>query len=145
MIKIGKVGKNRINANKEIKKQCDEKNIHSCEVKLNSNCWGSYEIHPAHKHKSIWYRSCPELLYNFFQWVMACPYCHDQMEPNRKLTLEIFKRLRPKTKNMPKITNKSKSIQKKGKKVNWMLPHKCIHCKTMLTGLYCRNCGNLST
>jgi len=144
MIKIGKVGKNAINANKEIKRICDEKGIHSCEIKLDSNCWGSSELHPAHKHKRIWYRSCPELLSDYNQWVLACPYCHEQIEPNKKLTLETFKRLRPKTKYMQKSTYKSKSVKKKGNKADWMKPHKCCHCGNILSGLLCPKCGKLS-
>ena len=142
-MKIGKVGKNAIEANKEIKKICDEKGIHSCEIKLNSNCWGSNELHPAHKHKRIWYRSCPELLSDYSQWILSCHYCHEQLEPNRKLTLETFKRLRPKTK-MPKSTYKPKSTQKKGSKADWMRLHRCKSCKTMLSGLLCTKCGKLS-
>ena len=143
-MKIGKVGKNAINANKIIKKICDEKGIHSCEIKLNSNCWGSNELHPAHKHKRIWYRSCPEMLSDYSQWILSCPYCHEHIEPNRKLTLETFKRLRPKTKNMPKSTYKPKATQKKGNKADWMRIHKCKHCKVILSGLLCTKCGNIS-
>ena len=142
-MKIGKVGRNAINANKEIKRICDEKGIHSCEIKLNGNCWGSSEIHPAHKHKRIWYRSCPELLSDFNQWILACPYCHEKLEYDKKLTLETFKRLRSKTKNMPKPI-KQKATKRKGNKVNWMLPHKC-HCGNILSGLLCPKCGKLST
>ncbi len=142
-MKIGKVGKNAIEANKEIKKICDEKGIHSCEIKLNSNCWGSNELHPAHKNKRIWYRSCPELLSDYSQWILSCPYCHEQIEPNRKLTLETFKRLRPKTK-MPKSTYKPKATKNKGNKADWMRLHKCKSCKTMLSGLLCTKCGKLS-
>lgn len=142
-MKIGKVGKNAINANKEIKRICDEKLIHSCEIKLNSNCWGSNELHPAHKHKRIWYRSCPEMLSDYSQWILSCPYCHEQIEHNRKITLETFKRLRPKTK-MPKSTYKSKVTKKKGNKPDWARLHRCKHCKTMLSGLLCTKCGNLS-
>jgi len=39
-MKIGKVGKNAIQANKDIKKICNEKGIHKCEVGL-SGCWVS--------------------------------------------------------------------------------------------------------
>ena len=139
-MKIGKVGKNAINANKIIKKICDEKGIHSCEIKLNSNCWGSNELHPAHKNKRIWYRSCPELLSDYSQWILSCPYCHEKLEPNRKLTLETFKRLRPK---MPKSTYKPKATQKKGNKVNWMLPHKC-KCGKITSLLICEKCKKIS-
>lgn len=138
-MKIGKVGKNAINANKVIKKICDEKGIHKCEIGL-SGCWISNELHPAHKHKRIWYRSCPELLSDFNQWILACPVCHEKLEYEKELTLETFKRLRPKTK-MPKSTYKSKN---KSNKPDWSRLHKCKSCKTMLSGLLCTKCGNIS-
>jgi hypothetical protein len=65
------------------------------------------------------------------------------LEYDRKLTLETFKRLRPKTK-MPKSTCKSKTTKKKGNKADWMRLHRCKHCKTMLSGLLCTKCGNIS-
>ena len=141
-MKIGKVGKNAIQANKDIKKICDEKGIHKCEVGL-SGCWVSNELHPAHKHKRIWYRSCPELLSDFSQWILSCPVCHQKLEYDKKLTLETFKRLRPKTK-MPKSTYKPKATQKKGNKADWMMLHRCKSCKTMLSGLLCTKCGDIS-
>lgn len=138
-------------ANEKLKQQFFEAGIDECEVKIPGKCWRNNALSFAHKHKRIWYRACPELLSSMSEVILACTPCHQVLEVNEKLTLQVFKRLRPKTTTMPKPSRyeeKKPTFGKKPKdrtkKADWMRPHKCIHCHRVLTGLLC-SCGELST
>jgi len=79
---------------KKVVKMFEEKGITSCEVRLpGCKCFGEP---PAHKHKRRWYLNKGDLINSFEEIVVACPFCHNIMEEDPKLTKEIFNRLRGK-------------------------------------------------
>lgn len=91
--RIGTIGRANIEARKMIAVICEEKNLNSCEIKLEGCLRGMY-LAPAHKHKRAWYKGNVELLSDYKEWICACQNCHNKMEFNKELTEEIFKRLR---------------------------------------------------
>jgi len=93
MKKIGKVGKANIEARKRIAEISEEFGLSYCEVRL-QGCLGTFGLAPAHRHKRIWYKGDVDKLSDYGEWVCACAECHDKMETNKKLTDEVFKRLR---------------------------------------------------
>ena len=74
--------------------KCEELGLERCEVLL-LGCTGTFGIAPAHKHKRIWYKGSVEKLADYNEWVVDCWNCHDRMEVNKQMTLDIFERLRP--------------------------------------------------
>ena len=92
--KVGKVGKANQQARKRIAEVAEEHGLNYCEIKL-PGCTGSWPLAPAHREKRAWYKGDIELLSDYNEWVSACVVCHDQIEHNKKLTEEIFERLRP--------------------------------------------------
>jgi hypothetical protein len=72
-----------------------DNDIHSCELRL-LGCTGALYLTPAHRHKRLWYKKRPELLWDFNQVIMACVNCHQKIESNQELTEEAFNKLRPK-------------------------------------------------
>lgn len=44
----------------------------------------------AHRHKRVWYRSCPELLSDFNQVLLLCIPCHEEIEYSTEKTESIF-------------------------------------------------------
>jgi hypothetical protein len=80
-------------ANKKLKELYENTDIRSCELQLNE-CQGPYMLTYAHRHKRIWYYPKPELLWDFKQSVLACMNCHQIIEKDRKLTAELFMKLR---------------------------------------------------
>lgn len=93
-MKVGKIEKINIEANKKLKKLYSEKGIYRCELRL-PGC-DNFFLQFAHRHKRIEYRSRPELLSDFNQTVLACNYCHSKIEKDKKLTEDVFLRLRGK-------------------------------------------------
>lgn len=77
--KIGKIGKiNRI-ARQKIAEIAEREGLDRCALKLAPDCWG--EAHgPAHRHPRVWYRSCPEKLWDKKQWIEACNVCHQVLD-----------------------------------------------------------------
>lgn len=87
-----------LKANQELKRIYREKGINRCEVNL-PNCMIFFGLSFAHRHKRIWYKlrkDGKELLASFNETVLACARCHFKMESDKKLTEEIFLRLRAK-------------------------------------------------
>lgn len=83
-------------ANEKLRELYSEKKISSCEVKLDK-CMGRFGAGWHHRHKRVFYYDKPkELLYSFNQTIVACAYCHSQIEYDRKLNEEVFLRLRGK-------------------------------------------------
>lgn len=89
-------------ANKELDRIYAQKFIDYCEAQVSPNCLKrevvSYgeklKLTYAHRHKRIWYRSRPHLLYSFNQTIKACLHCHDVLEYDRTLSAAVFARLR---------------------------------------------------
>lgn len=81
-------------ANREIKKQLDETKMYCW------NCHGETRVDTvwltiAHRHKRRYYYDKPdELLWHSSQWIIVCITCHRLMEEDKKLTEEIFLKLR---------------------------------------------------
>jgi hypothetical protein len=93
--KIGKVGRANQFARKKIAQYCEANNMTNCELGLVDSCY--VEAHaPAHRHPRVWYRSCPEKLYDPIQWVPACTNCHNYLDNvlSADESEEIFLRLR---------------------------------------------------
>lgn len=94
-------------ANEKLDKIYKELGLYDiCEVRIHKNCLKvvktsntgiELKMTYAHKEKRIWYkqRGNGHLLGSFEHTVRACIQCHMEMEKNKELTLEIFKRLRP--------------------------------------------------
>ena len=96
MKKIGKIGKINIEARKKIADMCESENLNYCELNISIACFKTAYLAPAHRHKRIWYRKCPEKLHDRKQWLIACINCHDKIEVDKKLTEEVFLKLRGK-------------------------------------------------
>ena len=92
--KIGKIGKLNQKANRKLKQLWIEKDIRYCEYPTSHLCTQGMGLQNAHKHKRVWYRNKPGLLFDYGQVVRVCQRAHDLMETNRRHTLVIFKRLR---------------------------------------------------
>jgi hypothetical protein len=90
--RIGKIGKRNIDANKIIKQRFQEEGIEHCELKL-EGCM-DWPLQIVHRHKRVYYRDKPELLYAREETALGCQSCHDKIEDDRELTEEIFKRIR---------------------------------------------------
>jgi len=93
MKKIGRIGKINLKANRILKQKYTERGTTSCEIRL-PGCMPNFALSFAHKHKRVWYYSRPELLSSIKETLIACPNCHDKIEDNKKLTEEVFKKLR---------------------------------------------------
>ena len=91
---IGKIGRININANRKLKELYNDLGITYCEIGL-PGC-DNFFLQFAHRHKRIYYRSRPELLSEHNQTVLACCHCHSVIEKDKKLTEEVFMRLRGK-------------------------------------------------
>jgi len=69
-----------------------------CELNF-KGCMGTFGVAPAHKYPREWYRSKPELLSDYHQWIIGCQYCHQILDDRSKTTEEekdeIFNQLRP--------------------------------------------------
>lgn len=73
----------------KLKKEYLKKGITSCELKL-KGCWGDNALGFAHRYK----RRDPRCEHTFAGTILACNPCHHQIEYNRDLTEEVFKKLR---------------------------------------------------
>ena len=89
MKRIGKIGKINTEANKKLKEIFTEKKIYNCEL-----CHSPFFCSFHHRHKRLFYRSCPELLSDFNQVVLLCAKCHDEAERDKEHTKDIFMKLR---------------------------------------------------
>ena len=77
--KVGKIGEiNRI-ARQKIAEYSELMQLTQCELKLTHQCMGEAQA-PAHRHERVWYRSCPEKLWDPKQWVGACHNCHQVLD-----------------------------------------------------------------
>lgn len=149
---MGVVGDRNADAVKRLKEQYLEAGIEECEIGIPGKCWRNNALGFVHKHKRIWYRACPELLYAMSETLLGCTPCHQALEFNEKLTLQFFKRLRPKQPTMSSKTTKSeafksRSAQSRGdrvKKADWIRPHKCKGCGKIVTGTWHAECGNVT-
>lgn len=93
--KIGKIGKINQVARQHIADISEMLGLTRCALQLIPECQG--EAHaPAHRHPRVWYRSCPEKLWDFKQWIEACTNCHTYLD--QKLSAEeseaVFIRVR---------------------------------------------------
>ena len=81
-------------ANIEIAKQVDAKNIRACEIRL-PGCLNAWMLERVHRRKRRWYYDKPdELLWDYKQWVIGCHSCHAKIEVDKKLTEQVFLKLR---------------------------------------------------
>lgn len=90
--KIGKIGKRNIDANKRLREMFDSRDIRFCELGLDG-C-DNFILQFCHRHKRLWYRDKPELLYCFKQVVIGCQSCHEKIEKDKSLTEKMFLLLR---------------------------------------------------
>ena len=91
--KVGKVGKSNVDARKLIALHAEKHDLKLCEINL-PGCMRTWPLAPAHRHKRNWYKGDVELLADPKQWVVACQHCHDAIEFDKKLTEEVFIKLR---------------------------------------------------
>lgn len=94
MKKIGRIGKANIESRKRIAEIAEDRNIVTCEIQL-PGCRGTFGLAPCHKHPRNWYKGDVDKLADPNQWIGGCQYCHEQIDTNKKLKEETFKRLRP--------------------------------------------------
>ena len=136
-MKLGKISNINIIASKKAKQTLETHGITKCEVTGSTNF-----LTIAHRFKRIYYRNCPELLWDINHILLLRQDIHDGIEHDRDATEKLFIEKRG---IMPKssINTKQKSSQKKGNKADWMKPHKC-KCGNVLSGLLCPKCGNMS-
>lgn len=97
---VGKIGKINAKANTKIAQMWVDLGIEYCEVcpilhelgKLQKSCLQASSN--AHRHKRMWYRGDPELLWDYNQVVRACANAHAMMEADSRLTKQVFDMLR---------------------------------------------------
>lgn len=87
---MGPISKRNIDASKKIAKMFRDKDIRYCEV-----CGTNQFLTNSHRHKRIWYRNTPELLYDYNQVLRLCLSCHDKIEYNKDACEWLFIKLRP--------------------------------------------------
>lgn len=94
---IGKIGKRNIEANKILKWIYNDYGITNCELRF-KDCLFNNFLTFAHRHKRDWYKSKEniKLLSDFNQTILACQSCHRKIEDNKKLSEEMFEKLRNK-------------------------------------------------
>ena len=93
MKRVGRRTKINIAANKILKEKYLKLGIERCEIRL-SGCLPDFALGFAHRHKRVWYYSCPELLSEVKETLLSCPNCHAKIEVDKQLTEEVFQRLR---------------------------------------------------
>lgn len=86
---MGPISKRNIAASKKVNKMFRERDINFCEV-----CGTDQYLTISHRHKRLWYRSRPHLLYDFNQVLRLCLRCHDKIEYNRDASEWLFIKLR---------------------------------------------------
>jgi hypothetical protein len=95
--KLGKNGLTNIKSRRIIADIARERNLVRCEIGF-KGCLGNWLLAPAHRHERSFYKGSVELLSDVRQWVCACQFCHQiidaRTEASKKLTEEVFKRLR---------------------------------------------------
>jgi hypothetical protein len=79
----------------KLKKLYTDKEITTCELRL-PGCWIDSGLTFAHRHKRIWYKRQQERLADFDQTILACIYCHMEIEYDGELTKQLFVKLRGK-------------------------------------------------
>jgi len=90
MIKrIGKQTRINIEANQILKDLFIDKEIFTCEL-----CHSPFFMSYHHRHKRMFYRSCPELLSDFNQVILVCAKDHDELERDKEYSKEVFMKLR---------------------------------------------------
>ena len=77
----------------KLKKEYQEKGIATCEIKL-EGCMREFSLSFAHKHKRVWYYDKPGLLGDFNETILACAYCHAEIEKDNQITEDVFNNLR---------------------------------------------------
>jgi len=91
---VGKRGRANYAARQRIAEIAEEKNLTTCEIRL-PGCKGNFGLAPAHKNKRDYYNGDVEKLSDPNEWVAGCQWCHELIEKDKKLTAEVFDRLRP--------------------------------------------------
>ena len=66
-----------------------EKGITFCELQY-ENCTHNIYLASHHRHKRLWYRKRPHLLWTFEQTLCACTNCHQKIENDKELTAMEF-------------------------------------------------------
>lgn len=82
---MGKITKLNKKANRRLKKQFQEAGITYCE-----KCGSMFGLTFAHRHKRLWYRSCPEKLWDMNEVALLCLKCHQEIEYNKALSERVF-------------------------------------------------------
>lgn len=93
-MKLGKIGKANLKANKILKEKFEELGIRYCELRL-KNCTPTNFLSFAHRHKRIYYKGDAERLSDMDEVILACINCHTKIEGNKELTETLFNKLRP--------------------------------------------------
>lgn len=91
--RVGKITKINIAANKKLKLIYMDNGITTCEICL-PDCCINWALGFAHRKKRVEYLKNPDGLSDFNETLLACNSCHQKIEGNRKLTEEIFLKLR---------------------------------------------------
>lgn len=102
MKQVGKYGRINAKANNKIAQMWIDRDIRYCEVcpvlhKMNLLDWQCLQASSnAHRHGRVWYRSDPELLWDYNQVVRACIKSHQYIDENPKVREAVFLLLRGK-------------------------------------------------
>lgn len=93
-MKLGKIGKINIKANKFLSAMWLDMDVNYCEVKL-GNCIGArMGLMNCHRHERIWYKEnkCSRLvmLWDYKQVLRGCPACHENLDRDKTLRERIF-------------------------------------------------------
>jgi hypothetical protein len=81
----------------KLKKVFLDKGITTCEVCIEDVCFYDNYLGFAHRYKRKWYyeKDKRHLLGDFNHVILACNPCHFQLERDKYLTRDYFRKLRP--------------------------------------------------
>ena|ERR1035437_6134312 len=85
--------KANIECNKILKQRWIDRGLSYCEIRL-PGCLGNYLLQNVHRNKRWVYKGKVELLTEDKEVVLGCQNCHNQVEDNKELREQVFKRLR---------------------------------------------------
>jgi hypothetical protein len=128
MRRLGKKMRDWLNEKPKLIKIYLSEKITRCE-----NCGSKFALAFHHRPK----RSSQKAKHDFDHTRLLCQTCHDFFEYNDRLDKKLF--AKPRGYN-PKLKIDIMKKEKKNSKADWQKPHKCKHCRKIISMLVCPHC-----
>jgi len=103
------------------------------------NCGSKFALDFHHRPK----RSSQKAKHDFDHTRLLCQSCHDFFEYNDNFDRKLFDKPRGYNPKL-KIDIMAEKEKTRSKKADWQKPHKCKHCKRIVSMMICPNCGKQS-